>query len=105
MINWLKTFMLLILVKIKDIEDKIHDITNLTTTAAKTNEVIGEIPSLSGLVISAVLSAVENEIPDVNTLVKKADNDAKISEMGNKISPHLILVNLRIINKKKKNNS
>ena len=98
--NWLKTFMLLILVKIKDIEDKIHDITNLATTAAlnaKTNEVIGEIPSLSGLVISAVLSAVENEIPDVNTLVKKADNDAKISEMGNKISPHLILVNLRII--------
>ena len=36
--------------KIKNIEDKIHDITNLaskTTLNAKTNEVKGEIPNIS----------------------------------------------------------
>ena len=42
--------------KIKDIEDKIPSITNLATTD--------------------VLTAVENKIPDVHALVKKAGYDA-----------------------------
>ena len=50
--------------KIKDIEDKIPSITNLATTVA--------------------LTAVENKIPNVNTLVKKAYYDAKISEIEKK---------------------
>ena len=60
MVNWLKKLMPLILEnllknrlrsKIKDIEDRITDITNLATTAA--------------------LTAVEDKVPNVNALVKK----------------------------------
>ena len=71
MMNWLKKLMPLILAeflkktdynsKIKDIEDKIPSITNLATNGA--------------------LSAVDNKIPDV----KKADCDAKISEIETKV--------------------
>ena len=31
------------------------------------------------------MTVIENKIPDVNTLVKKADYDAKISEIENKV--------------------
>ena len=50
--------------KIKDIEDKMPSITNLTTTSA--------------------LNAVENKIPNVSALIKKADYDAKISDIEEK---------------------
>ena len=46
--------------KIKNIEDKIHDITNLVTKAilnTKVNEVKTEIPSISGLAITSALTA------------------------------------------------
>ena len=46
--------------KIKDIEDKIPDITNLAT--------------------NNTLTAIENKISDVNTLVKKADYGNKVKE-------------------------
>ena len=58
------------------------DITNLAATAdlsAKVNEVKGKIPNISSLAFTAVLHAVENEIPDVNTLVKKATYDGNTS--------------------------
>ena len=48
-------------VKIKDIEDKIPSITNSVTTTA--------------------LPDVKNKIPNINTLVKKADYDAKIKKI------------------------
>ena len=83
--------------KIKNIEDKIPDITNLatkTTLNAKTNEVKGEIPNIIKLAINAYLNAeinevkgkianisnfattsdftaVENKVPSVSDLVKK----------------------------------
>ena len=50
--------------KIKDIEYKIPSITNLATTAA--------------------LTAVQNKIPNVSNLVKKADYVAKISDIKGK---------------------
>ena len=56
--------------KIKNIEDKIPDITNLATKItlnAKINEVKGEIPSITNL----ATNAVENKIPNVTNLVKK----------------------------------
>ena len=34
------------------------------------------------------LTAVENKIPSVSNLVKKADHDTKISELGKKITDH-----------------
>ena len=47
--------------KIKNIEDKIPDVTNLATTAAlnaKLNEVKNEIPSITNLATTTALTAV-----------------------------------------------
>ena len=60
--------------KIKNIEDKIPDITNLTTTTtlnAKINEVKNEIHNIKNLAETTALTAVENKISNVNNLVKK----------------------------------
>ena len=60
--------------KIKSIEDKIPNITNLATNTsldAKVNEVKSEIPSITNLAITTDLSIVENKIPNVSNLVKK----------------------------------
>ena len=64
--------------KIKVIEDKIPDITNLATKTilnTKINEVKTEIPSINGLATTSTLTAVENEIPNVISLLKKNDYD------------------------------
>ena len=53
--------------KIKDIEDKIPNITNLainTILNAKINEIKKEIPSITNLATTTALTAVENKIPD-----------------------------------------
>ena len=60
--------------KIKNIEDKIPDITKLaanTTFNAKINEVKGEITSTTNLATTTALTDVENKIPNVSNLVKK----------------------------------
>ena len=100
--------------KIKNIEDKIPDITNLatkTTLNAKINEVKGEIPSITNLATTAALNAkinevkgkipnitnlasttalttTENKIPNVSNLVKKTDYNTKINEIEKKITDH-----------------
>ena len=51
--------------KVKEIEDKIPDITNFATTAAlnaKINEVKYEIPSITNLATNASLGAIINEV-------------------------------------------
>ena len=56
--------------KIKNIEDKIPDITNLatnTTLNAKINEIKNEIPNITNLAITTALTAVENKIPNIIT--------------------------------------
>ena len=63
-----------ITLRLKKNEDKIPD-TNLATTAslkAKMNKVKGQIPSVTRLPTTAVLATVENKIPNVSDLVKKA---------------------------------
>ena len=58
----------------KNIEDKIPDITSLTTNTylnAKINEVKGEISSITNLAATAAPIIVENKIPNTNDLVKK----------------------------------
>ena len=99
--------------KIKNIEVKIPDITNLaanTTLNAKINEVKEEIPSITNLatttalnakineaknkmpnntnvaITATVLTAVESKIPSVNNVVKETGYSTKISEIENKIS-------------------
>ena len=47
-----------------------------------------KIPSISGLATNSALTAVENNIPDVSSLVKKTDYNAKISEIENKVNYH-----------------
>ena len=44
--------------------------------------------SISGLATNAVLTAVENKIPNISSLVKKTDCNAKISEIENKLTDH-----------------
>ena len=77
--------------KIKDIEDKIHDITNLTTDTilnAKINEVKNEIPSITNLVNNASLNAkineVKNKIPNITNLA----TDTALTAVENKIPDH-----------------
>ena len=58
---------------IKNIEDKIPEITNLankTTLKVKTIKVTGEIPNITNLATKTTLNAVENKIPSVSNLVK-----------------------------------
>ena len=53
--------------KIKNIVDKIPDITNLATNNtfnAKINEVKNKIPNVTNLAITTALTAVENKKPD-----------------------------------------
>ena len=60
--------------RIKNIEDKIPNISNLATKSnlnTKINEVKNEISSTTGLATTAVLTAVENKIPSISSLVKK----------------------------------
>ena len=51
-------------------------------------ETESKIPSITGLATNSALNAVENKIPDVSSLVKKSDYDAKISEIENKVNDH-----------------
>ena len=60
--------------KIKNIEDKIPDISNLATKTilnTKINEVKNKIPSITILATTSELTAVENKIPSISNLVKK----------------------------------
>ena len=77
--------------KINEVKGEIPSITNLATTAAlnaKINEVKGKIPSITNLATTTALTAVENKIPNVSNLVKKTDYNRKICEIENKITDH-----------------
>ena len=101
--------------KIENIEDKIPDITNLTTNTtlnAKINEFKGKILNITNLATNTALNvkinevkskapniinlatttttlaAVENKIPIVSNLVKKTEYNTKISEIKKKITDH-----------------
>ena len=47
---------------------------------AKITEIEGKIPSIRGLATNSGLTAVENKIRNVSSLVKKTDYDTKISD-------------------------
>ena len=74
--------------KIKNIEDKIPDISNLATKSnlnTKINEVKNEAPSITGLPTTSALTAVENKITSISNLVKKTDYDTKVGEFENRM--------------------
>ena len=61
----------MVLLKIKNIDDKIPVISNLATNTSvngKINESKGEIPSITNLAATATLTTIENKITN---LVKK----------------------------------
>ena len=65
--------------KISNADKKIPDISELikkNNYNAKTTEIEGKIPSITGLATTAALTAVENGIANVYNLVKKTDQDA-----------------------------
>ena len=77
--------------KIKNIEDKISDITNMATKNhlnAKTEDFKGKIPSVTNLATKTALNPIENEIPIFSNLVKNADYNTKINEIEMKITHH-----------------
>ena len=64
--------------KLNQVKGEIPTITNLATNSAlnaKIDDVKGKIPSITNLAPTAALTTVENEIPNVSDLVKKADYD------------------------------
>ena len=77
--------------QIKNIKDKIPDITNLankTTLNAKTNQIKGGIPSITNLATKTAFNAVENKIPSVSNFVKKTEYTTKINKIKKKITDH-----------------
>ena len=77
--------------KINEVEGEIPSITNLATTAAlkfKINDVKGKIPSITNLASTATLTAIENKMPNVSSLVKRTDYNTKISETEKKTTDH-----------------
>ena len=46
------------------------------------------MPSITGSATNSALTAVENKIPSVSSLVKNTDNNTNISEIENKVNDH-----------------
>ena len=91
--------------KIKNIEDKISDITNLATNAslnAKINEVKDEVTSITNLATSATLTTFENKIPNVRNLIKKIDYNTQTNEIEKK--KKLLMIMLKHITTPEFNN-
>ena len=71
---------------------KINPDTNKLVKKSDYNDKVSEleykITSISGLVTTSELTAVENKIPTVSNLVKKTDYDTKITEPEMKLTDH-----------------
>ena len=74
------------------LENKIPDISNLTTRTALTT-VKNKIPDISNLATTSALTAVENKIPSVSNLVKKQTIVVKLQ----KLRRNLLIINMIII--------
>ena len=77
--------------KIKNIENKILDITNLATKTilnAKINEFKGGIPNITNLGSKIAVNAVDNKISSISNLVKKTAYDTTIKETEKNITDY-----------------
>ena len=70
--------------KIKNIENKIPDIINLTINNDKINEVKHKIPKITNLATTSTLTAMENKILNVSNLVKKLTITQKFVKLKKK---------------------
>ena len=74
--------------KISKIDKKIPNVSGLvkkTDFNAKVTEIEGKIPSSSNLVTNSALNAVENKIPDVTSLLKKASEIQRLVKLKIKL--------------------
>ena len=75
--------------KINKMEKKEPDISSLvkkkTDFKTKVTEIECKIPIITGLATNSELSAVENKIPNITSLVKKTDFNIKTTEIEGKI--------------------
>ena len=83
--------------KIKDVKDKIPDITNLatkTTIIAKINQVKYEIPNITNLATTTALTATENKTLSVSDLGKKLTITQTLVKLKRKL---LIIIMINIL--------
>ena len=86
--------------KMNEVKDKIPSIIKLATNAslnAKTNYIKGEIPGITNLAAAAAFTTFENKIPNFSDLVKKEDYDAKISEIEKNVLVFVIITSSRVV--------
>ena len=86
--------------KIKNIEDKIPDTTNLATKAslnAKIHEAKGEIPNITNLAATSSLAVVGNKIPNVVSLGKKQKQLAITQKLMKLKRKSLIIIRINIL--------
>ena len=72
------------MLRIKNIEDKIPDISSLATKTiliTKINEVKLKYQGINGLATASALTAVKNKIPNVTNLVKKVTITQKFMKL------------------------
>ena len=53
---------------------------------SKITEVEGKIPNISGLATNSSLTAAENKIPGITSLIKKTDFDAKLKNISDRVT-------------------
>ena len=85
--------------KITEIKDKIpdsHSFVKKTDYNTKIIEIEGKIPDISGLATKSALTTVKNKIPSITGLVKK-QNNAKITDIENKLSTIIIMINMLLL--------
>ena len=63
---------------------------------AKTSKIESKIPGISGLATKSALTAVENKVPEVTRLVKKKNNNTKISEIEKRLVV-IIMTNILLL--------
>ena len=70
-----------------------------TDYGTKISEIESKIPSISGLAGNSALTAVENKIPDVSSLIKKTDYNRK----SVKLKKNLLIITTTYISSQKFN--
>ena len=59
-----------------------------TDSNPKIREIQIQIPSISAFTTKSALTAVENKIPDISSLVKKTDYSANVNEVEKRVTDH-----------------
>ena len=89
--------------KIYEVKNEITSITNLATTAAlniKINNNKGKIPNITtylNLSTTAALTAIENKIPNISNLVKKLTITQKLVRLKIKLLLIIIMTNILLL--------